>query len=347
MSEIETLKEMKNIVKHPWRRYFARTLDLSIYAAIIILLRLFLLRANTEGQPFANLVDNFFVLILALGVEPILLSTIGTTPGKWLFGLVIRNENGDKISLVEGFARTFEVIRLGIGFSIPFYSLYRLYKSHQTCDEGVALPWDEDFTYHIKDTSGFRILGFLTAQVAVFVLLVMFSIQAGLPPHRGLITEKDYYENCNDFINYNDFNFGQTLSDTGQWIEVKNDHVVYMENVFPNHHVFEENGEVTKVVLDVETREATFIFNMSRHLLMGYTAFVGSDKSLSMKDLYNEEIIGYLNSPFNNFTYEIDDYRVTNQVEYEGFQTSSNVLVSNDDDKRYLHLIFTIEKIKE
>lgn len=69
----------------PWRRYFARSLDLSLYGLIWSMIALWGFRANPAGQiplPWAMLC-NYAAWALVFVFEPLLLHFWGTTVGKW------------------------------------------------------------------------------------------------------------------------------------------------------------------------------------------------------------------------------------------------------------------------
>lgn len=70
-----------------------------------------------------------------LFLEPVLLRLFGTTLGKWIFGLRLEDENGNRPSYIAGFIRTLQVIGSGLGYHIPVYSLVRLWKSYKQCSD--------------------------------------------------------------------------------------------------------------------------------------------------------------------------------------------------------------------
>lgn len=86
----------------PWRRYAARWLDLLIYGLLWNAIARCIFRLNLGSGFYANwlftLVDTAVGVLLMLLIEPVLLHFWGTTPGKWLFGLRVRAENGEKIA---------------------------------------------------------------------------------------------------------------------------------------------------------------------------------------------------------------------------------------------------------
>lgn len=73
----------------PWRRFFARTVDICTAGLVLFLLLLF-----------------------------------GTTPAKWLFGISVEHPGGNLLSFSEVLNRSFLVFVQGVGFGIPFVALF-------------------------------------------------------------------------------------------------------------------------------------------------------------------------------------------------------------------------------
>ncbi len=137
-----------------WQRYFARYIDLGIYGIVLwqVLFRCL-------GIDYLEWIDSLFVtgpfsllksFILALipimvmmVVEPILLSSIGTTFGKCIMRVRVIHKDGRYLTFAESIKRTWFMLRLGMGFGIPFYELYRNYNSYGVLEEGKELPWEE------------------------------------------------------------------------------------------------------------------------------------------------------------------------------------------------------------
>lgn len=91
-------------MKFSWNRCLARVMDYGLFYFVGVILSLVL--------PF-DFQDKFYltfalqVPVLWALIEALLLSSWGTTPGKWLFGVAIRNENGDKLPFFQSLKRAF------------------------------------------------------------------------------------------------------------------------------------------------------------------------------------------------------------------------------------------------
>ena len=132
-------------VTSPWVRYFARSLDLSLYVTLWDALLALGFHINIMEMGFAGIILNIIVPVcILLLVEPLMLSRFGTTPGKFVFGLRVTAETGARLTHREALHRTWTVIRRGSGFLIPIYELIREYKSYKACKRGETLDWEEE-----------------------------------------------------------------------------------------------------------------------------------------------------------------------------------------------------------
>lgn len=346
MTEVIEYKNPINIVKNPWRRFYARTFDISIYNLLITTIELLVFRMNTSDSPVATIIEGFLACLIMVVVEPFLLSTIGTTPGKWLFGLVLRTSEGEKVTYLEGLGRTIGVFTEGLGFSIPIYNLIREYKSYKSCCEGEELPWDRDFSYHLKDTSSFRIIGFMVSYGLLFYTIFLLLHLAYLPINRGRITSEEYYENCNDFMKIHEIDYGKKLTENGQWVGSSDSNIINLSfRTLPTYKIVENNGEIQKIIIEIEKNDDSFIHNLNAQLIMAYNSFVGAEKSLHYKALYTKEITQLLDESFEDFEFEIVGIKVSNDVEIKGYHVSSNILVPDDNKEQYFHLTFVMERV--
>jgi len=133
----------------------------------------------------------------------------------------------------------------------------------------------------------------------------------------------------------------------GTWSDNSDDFVICIDAfMLPNHQVINNDSEIQMVILEIEEDSDEFIFNINNHLAMAYNAFVGAEKSLNYKSLYPAYVIHYLNNSFEEFEFEIAGIKVSNQVEIEGYQISNNTLIPKEDEEKYFHLTFVMERTK-
>jgi uncharacterized RDD family membrane protein YckC len=336
---------------YPWRRYFARMLDLSIYGLPWIMLCRFVFRWQAESSisnTFINLLVPWLVVLL---LEPVLLSKFGTTIGKWIFGITLSDMNGDKITYENALYRTFGVFGIGVGYSIPLYNFYRLYKSYDTCQNNRLLEWDEGINYRLKDKKKIRIVGIVIVNILVILLVIVIELQAQMPINRGDLTPEEYYENCNDFMKYNKIDYGKILNKNGEWIvsPTSNENTIYFSNKkFPRYSVTLSNGVLTSVKIEVEVNDSIdgWVEGYGNHFMIATMSFVAAQNDMNFIDLYKSNFLHKLGNGFENFSFEEAGVQITNSVEYSGFDMVPNgYLIPKDEEEQYIHMIFMLEKL--
>ncbi len=144
----ECHQEQIPVQSHPWRRYWARTLDLMVYGS----LSLPLLALTGNNKAVSMVIPLFWMLLL----EPVQLRFFGTTLGKAILGLRVTDLEERKLSYSAGLERTWAVLWEGMAMGIPLIEYYFLYKSYQLCEDGEYLPWEWDSELTCKDDKIWR-----------------------------------------------------------------------------------------------------------------------------------------------------------------------------------------------
>ncbi len=171
-------------VYSPWRRFFARSFDLSLYNLLWLGFLALMFQENIVRRTgLENYLDTFMVLLLMLFLEPIWLRYFKSTPGKKILGMKIENLSGEPLSYKEGFERTFGVIVKGLGLNIPIYNLFCLYKSYTMLGEKIPLSWEQSSAYIVKDRKKYRIALYLLGMAMALVLMVTLVFSQRVPPN--------------------------------------------------------------------------------------------------------------------------------------------------------------------
>ena len=166
---------------HPWRRLFARTVDICTAGFALFLLLIFAFSATMPEQAagFAKAVENPIIAsvvlyLIWLPAETLLLSLFGTTPAKWLFGIRIEHPGGNLLSLAEALNRSFLVFVQGVGFGIPFVALFtQLFAYRRLTKTGTTL-WDTSASAVVLHKKWGVFRG-LACTAAVFAVLILIS----------------------------------------------------------------------------------------------------------------------------------------------------------------------------
>ena len=189
---------------HPWQRWLARMLDMSLYSAVFDALWLFLLRDRTIplATGVMGWVLGLILLAFTLAVEPFWLHYWGWTPGKRVFGLKLRDKDGNRLTIQQAARRGFAVAWEGYGLNIPIYGWWRMWQGRKLGLEGRDCPWDgeEDYRYTKEER---RYSGVVFAAVSV---LCIASTLLGVrytqtPPNQGGLTVEQFAENYNYYAN--------------------------------------------------------------------------------------------------------------------------------------------------
>lgn len=166
---------------HPWRRLFARTVDICTAGLVLFLLLIFAFSAAMPEQAagFAKAVENPIVAsvvlyLIWLPAEAVLLSLFGTTPAKWLFGIKVAPPGGGLLSFSQSLNRSFWVFVQGVGFGIPFVALFtQLFAYRRLTKTGTTL-WDTSAKAVVLHKK-WGVLRALACTAAVFAVLILIS----------------------------------------------------------------------------------------------------------------------------------------------------------------------------
>lgn len=102
------------------RRFFARWMDLFIYSALWWLVLYF--SGRDIGAAWMNPWLKLIMYIPWFAFEAWMLQRFGTTPGKWLMGLSVSNDDGSLLTLKASIWRSIRVLVTGIGFGWAWLS---------------------------------------------------------------------------------------------------------------------------------------------------------------------------------------------------------------------------------
>ena len=196
-------------VTAPWRRFFAREIDLTLYSLLWSAFMAFVIGVNIGDSFSLDTPVSFLILsavgslvitnLLVLVVEPLFLTFTGTTPGKFCFGLKVAALSGKRLPYPEALRRTWDVLRKGYGFHIPIYWLVRIYRSYKACTNEEILYWEEDSVLSLNK-------GRLPLGICAAIALLPFSLiledtlnqYAAIPDNTGDLTVVEFCENFND-----------------------------------------------------------------------------------------------------------------------------------------------------
>ena len=173
-----------------WRRFFARTIDLSVNAFVLIVG--WTLLANAFAQDQSEFWRRFFLHRDYLIPSSVLTTAFsflanvpfmayhGTTLGKWIFGIRVTKPDGQPLGFKLALKREAAIFVRAYFFMIPWINLITLAVAYETVKDEGQTSWDRDYGLIVKHRPESSILTLVEASVVI--LLLVLTIWSILPP---------------------------------------------------------------------------------------------------------------------------------------------------------------------
>ena len=356
----ESQEDMLPRVQAPWRRFFARMLDESVYGTLwfCFLLLAFQIRSN-EGLGW-TVINIIIITLLTLVLEPVQLSLFGTTIGKWILGLRVLDNYDGKLSFSYAYDRTKDVLFYGQGFRIPIFTWICMWKSYVKCTDGKEQEWEYGSRIVLKDEKKYRIAGYVAAQALLIGAIVLSNVLVEIPVNRGELTVAEFCENYRYLEKVLEIDTGYKLDDNGVWQDEAAQEGTVIFAPFdvdsPPEFIFETDadGKIQKIsfVVDVEFPEGTpkeekaTIPSHQLQMAIATLAYVGAQEEFSQfssarVDMTNQ-ILSY---EFEDFDFAEAGVRVACDIESIGYEyEGSGYLWSSDDAACSFYMEFSMSK---
>ena len=244
----------------PARRYLARFLDRMLYSMLWMFIYGVIFRNMIFKAPIGSA---WFALILMLFLEPLFLTLFGTTPGKALLGLSIRNADTEKkLSYAEAFGRTFSLMWYGLGFGIPIFSLIRMYKSLNADERGERLRWEED-SEQIQTVTGRWQWVLYPLALAGIIFFGSLSVHLSrIPANKGDLGIAQFAENYEQYNNVFEGGSDYKMGPDGKLTE-RHEQGIIVFNVepAPEFRYVTENGVITTIIIDYYTERTGVLYS--------------------------------------------------------------------------------------
>ncbi len=135
-----------------WSRFYARNIDLLVFSYLgwVSLVIAFPAVRTLDNHPF---MVSFLSFPMALLIETPVMTFLGTTFGKAIFGIAVRNLDGSRLSFGQLFRRNLILWGYGLGLGIPLLNLYYLAKSYRSAKDGRRSSWDEIPMHNVRQAS--------------------------------------------------------------------------------------------------------------------------------------------------------------------------------------------------
>lgn len=334
----------------PVRRFFARMLDYYLYFSIWTIFLGVALKINL-GQMgiWGDLLRVFLSVILMKVLEPIMLCLLGTTLGKWILGMRILDEEGNRLSYRDARERTGDVLWKGVGFYIPIFQWIRMWKCYKEC-EYHSLDWEYKSTIALKDDRNWRTVAYCGICITIFMVTLITSFIPNIPQHRGDITVSEFQENYEYYNGYygilaDEWWKEESVSDEGVVVDVSEDMMK------PKVTFLEEDGIMKglHMELEVTSKMDTYISTYEDEMILSMLAFICAQDGYHILDSTWYEILKLSElMPYEEYVFEKYGVKVQRVVESEGYSyiEGTKMMLSNEDESgnHYYRLQFQIEK---
>ena len=154
MAELERAKSGRTSEPHPWHRLAARMFDYAIWGLVLALLLSQLRALGVVPERWAHwlahpLLAPIVITLSWAPIEALLVTAVGTTPGKWLFGIYLQFSISDayarrdtRAQLMRGMRRALRVWFQGVGCGFPLLAPIPVAIAHEKLAEKQETEWD-------------------------------------------------------------------------------------------------------------------------------------------------------------------------------------------------------------
>jgi uncharacterized RDD family membrane protein YckC len=163
----------------PWSRFWARNFDVLFHGIIFSVIWVIM-----DDQSLVNINSNLLGILILFGwvfIEGIYMATWGTTLGKSLFKISVRNSIGTKLSTKQAFKRSRLVWLRGMGIGIGIVSLVAHILGYNKLVKDGITTWDKEMdliVFHDKISIIRGILIFVIL-LSIYSLLI-YGIVSGV-----------------------------------------------------------------------------------------------------------------------------------------------------------------------
>ncbi|MFZ5987770.1 MAG: RDD family protein [Bacillota bacterium] len=160
-------EEFDDIPKvRPWIRYWARVMDILLFGIIVGIIQVVFFPRKVFDDPMLGA----GLLIFWIFIEAKLLSTWGTTPGKWLLKTKVRGSDSNILTFVAALKRSFLVWLIGMGMGL--FSLVTMIIAYLNLSTRDITSWDRQCGCRVIHEK----IGFARAVAVVLIVLLFYLL---------------------------------------------------------------------------------------------------------------------------------------------------------------------------
>ena len=289
----ERINNGEKTCPHPFRRFAARILDTTLVTLIGGAILRLGFRVNVGISLSMVAYCEIIFWLFEMMIEPLLLTTFGTTPGKFIMGIKIRDmKTKNKLELKQAYIRALKLAWQGFGFMIPIYTVFKRVISFMRCKVDDTMPWDNGIDVELVDEAPARIALVIIAIVLLNVGDELVSKQALIPENRGELTSEQFYENVVELMKY-----------TG-----------YAGDI-PEFELDIKGGYVKRVTLNYTSEQTDK--NRYDEMYLGFLAFAGASDNSNGIALMTTSVMNKLKSYYADFSDSYGGVNILNTSDSE------------------------------
>ena len=319
-SQTALRQDVKSYVHAPVRRYIARSFDL-----LLCSLPWYLVLQAAGVDPKERLTSiwlSILGMVTMLVLEPLLLRLFGTTPGKWLMGLRVTDENGQRLPLAAAWRRTWRALWYGYGCFIPVYSIVRLYTSWKAEQAEQPREWEDGSELRAAPWKAWRGAAWAAAVLALLAATVLVGLKTCQPTHTGDLTVRKFAENY-DYIHSTEGLLSRELYDDGTWAPATQlgFQVIHHTKNVPNLSYTTKDGSLIDISLHMGAEACTSpVYGLPfRELYLTMLAFDGARTAASADEALAAAARQLLDEPLQELHTQAAGYQIDYSLTTTGF----------------------------
>lgn len=219
---------------HPWRRYFARTLDYFLFQTFLRFLFIVVLRIRGFYSPIWDHIYIILSMAAFVPAEAWMLSKWGTTPGKWMFGIRLESVQGGHLSFREALDRAWNVYTNGACIGIPVLATLsyiqwycvltgrstRRFAKYDEIEGPADMAWDHSTELIYESIGKKRTISILLSVIICVFLSVFSGFNNIFPKYRTeYLTIPQFSANYNHLISVLDLENEEMLAPDGTKVQ--------------------------------------------------------------------------------------------------------------------------------
>ena len=318
-----TFRERIPMEYHPFRHYFARTVDMLLFAMLTLFVQAAFFRARSDVFSMPHIL----ALLLWIPLEAACYTLFAATPGKLAFGIRVHHADGRKLSYSCAIERAFGVYRYGLGWGIPIWELWRGYKSYKQHNDGEELEWNHDceITYFDFDDWKEKSKPIIVITILIALLISTFSLLISPKYGNSDLNIEQFSANYNEYSNLLKVNC-RKLNPDGTFVEYSGNSVVISigsEVTFDDFQYTLENGAIKAINYEETHEKIFFIAGLPNKCTIASIALLGAQKgeSLSSIDTFIEELNQKIEDAMKNgkrsLTFDYGPIRIHWKIDYK------------------------------